>query len=280
MDDSPLGKLPPELRNHVYELVFTPKVDINIRIDSATYPSAPIEKQDLSAFDGWSAFATTILHPTTEPKRRPRPALTRICKQIREETKQISYSRPNAVSFSADTYLISRYRKDDMYRFKEESQDTHAQWPDDFVAWCRQITQTASLASYAIRLDVGTLNTKETDYDKFRALQNLVYMVRLLSPSAELFVELTVRNTMQHMEYTLHNMTLQGHDLQASKAAILEESRSRSQRLRQQWLDGSLSTVSYSEKQAGLQKCRNFLGWLVASVLQYPPEVVEVVTND
>lgn len=77
MDDSPLGRLPPELRNTIYELALTQKVPLSIG------------------------------HQKPRRERAKQPvALLQTCRQIHAECAQILYAR-NEFEFTLDTGLNS-----------------------------------------------------------------------------------------------------------------------------------------------------------------------------
>ena len=75
MDDSPLKKLSPELRNHIYEL---------------TLPLDGVFKiQEVKQFDGWR----TKVRFQASSDQRHRFALNQVCKEIRQECTPMLYGR-------------------------------------------------------------------------------------------------------------------------------------------------------------------------------------------
>lgn len=132
MDESPLAKLPPELRNRIYELAL--RQENPVRLHWTIWPEEKVHHMDATR------STPTIL------------ALTKTCRQIRQESNKLFYAvnrfivdcrRMELCSTLMDV-LVQQLGKDNVVLAESivlDTYPTHSHMLPRFFRWCDELNQ-------------------------------------------------------------------------------------------------------------------------------------------
>ena len=273
MNRSPLGRLAPELRNHIYELVFSPPNEIDIYVvrkgvkPSTVAPSPPV-------FTGIPETEPRHIHlSTTKPQM---PALTRTCKQIRKETSGLTHVYYAETTFHFHALPFNQSSKRSIYEGVSRTASRSYSIPSEycnaanglFEKWYHALIWNASGYPPAVHFHLGTWNMSvrhPIDVDQLWPQVNIPQ-----STKTEVYYVLMVRYAPEaHTKYGIQQLCLPVNDTKKALDVISTTIKAKSQQLRESWQEGLLTMAQYSAMQGALHQCRLRLNTCVSSKTRY-----------